>query len=214
MAFPCRIRTCPRTPCRPSPSRFIPLGPPSKTPRDGDRRTALNHLLGPTTTVQAAGFRQIQITSNRGVVEPVARPASGRRHCLSSDGSFPHACSGGIRRFTPVTRGFTKPPNPRGPLPCAWTDSRSAHRWDHGFTRRTQSPRRCASSRGRRVPAADAPHTIDSVTTQAPRHDDPFLVVSRRHEARLQQTIAIPDPTALRRTGPAATGRPRLNPFG
>jgi len=53
------------------PAHAVPLGPPSETACAEAGRTALNHLLGPSAAVEAAGFRQVQVTLNRGVVEPV-----------------------------------------------------------------------------------------------------------------------------------------------
>ncbi len=74
--FPCRIRLCPRTPCRLPRSPALPLGPPSRTAFAEVGLTALNRPLGPAATVEVAGFRQTQITLNRIDVTPAARPRS------------------------------------------------------------------------------------------------------------------------------------------
>lgn len=74
--FPCRIRLCPQTPCRLPQSPALPLGPPSRTACAEVGITALNRPLGPAATVEVAGFRQTQITSNRADVRPAARPIS------------------------------------------------------------------------------------------------------------------------------------------
>jgi len=91
--FPCRIRLCPRTPCRLPRSLTLPLGPPSRTANAEVGITALNRPLGPAATVEVAGFWQAQITLNRVDVRPAAGPLSVSTPSSRSRPPFPPQAS-------------------------------------------------------------------------------------------------------------------------
>lgn len=124
-----------------------------------------------------------------------------RRHCLSSRSFIGRSSRHGSLDPHHWPRHHRAAESAQ-PLACAWADFAIGPSLGLRVTRRTQPLRRCVSSRGRRVPAADAPHTNGPDHHSSPRHGNLFLVVSRRREARLQQIFAIPSPARLTASKP------------